>query len=163
MNDSSQLSRGTHRMLVGSWSVASQSGAPLVLALGIIGQLVDARAYPNHTVGAEVHALFGLGLCAAVFTHFYKSMKHAPLADLQKIARFSRALSRKIYLLMYVLLGLRIALELDRPQPQTAEGFRDYLIGGVLALILIRVLAARWTRVAAFTPLEPRQPSAESH
>lgn len=162
MNDSSHLNRGTHRILIGSWSVASQSGAPLVLALGILGQLADSRTYPSHTVGAEMHVLFGLGLCAAVFAHFYKGMKHAPLADLQEIARFSRALSRKIYLLLYVLLGLRIAMGLDRPQPQAAEGFRDYLIGGVLALILIRVLAARWTRLAAFMPLESRRPSAES-
>lgn len=142
--------------------MASQSGAPLVLALGIIGQLVESRTYPSHLVSAEIHALFGLGLCAAVFTHFYKGMKHAPLAGLQDIRRFSRALSRKVYLLLYVLLGLRIVMGLDRPQPQSAEGFRDYLIGGVLALILIRVLAARWTRVAAFTPLESRQTSAES-
>jgi len=141
--------------------VASLSGAPLVLALGIVGQLVDSRTYPSHTLGAEMHALFGLSLCAAVFTRFYQGMKHAPLADLQEIARFSRVLSRKIYLLLYVLLGLRIAMGLDRPQPQAAEGFRDYLIGGVLALILIRVLAARWTRLAAFTPPESRHSSAE--
>jgi len=160
--NSSQLNRGTHRILIGSWSVASQSGAPLVLALGIIGQLVDSRTYPSHTVSAEMHVLFGGALCAAVVTHFYQGMKHAPLASPQEIARFSRDLSRKIYLLMYVLLGLCIAMGLDRPQPQAAEGFRDYLIGGVLALILIRVLAARWTRVAAFTPLESRQPSAKS-
>lgn len=162
MNDSSQLTRGTYRILIGSWSVASQSGAPLVLALGITGQLIDSRTYPSHTIAAEMHALFGLSLCAAVFTHFYKGMKHAPLGGPQEIARFSRTLSRKIYLLMYVLLGLRIVMGLDRPQPQAAEGFRDYLIGGVLALILIRVLAARWTRLAAFTPLESQQPSAES-
>jgi cytochrome b561 len=123
MNDSSQLSRGTHRVLIGSWTLASQSGAPLVLALGIIGQLVDSRTYPSHSVSAEIHALFGLSLCAAVFTHFYKGMKHAPRATPQEIARFSRALSRKIYLLLYVLLGLRIAMGLDRPQPQAAEGF----------------------------------------
>jgi len=162
MYDSSQLNRGAHRILIGSWSVASQSGAPLVLALGVIGQLVDSRTYPSHTVSAEIHVLFDLSACAAVFAHFYTSMKHAPAAGLQEIAGFSRALSRKVYLLMYVLLGLRIAMGLDRPQPQAAEGFRDYLIGGVLALILIRVLAARWRRVAAFTPVESRRASAES-
>jgi hypothetical protein len=162
MNDSSQPSRGTHRTLIGGWSVACQSGAPVVLALGIIGQLVDSRTYPSHAASAELHALFGLGVCAAVFTHFYEGMKHAPRATSEEIARFARAITRKIYLLLYVLLGLRIAMGLDRPQPQAAEGFRDYLIGGVLALVLIRVLAARWSRVAAFTPIESRQPSAES-
>jgi hypothetical protein len=142
--------------------VASQSGAPLVLALGIIGQLVDSRTYPSHTVSAEIHALCGLSLCAAVCIHFYKGMKHAPLGVPQEIARFSRALSRKVYLLLYVLLGLRIVMGLDRPQPQAAEGFRDYLIGGVLALVFARLLAARWSRLAAFKPLESRRPTAES-
>jgi cytochrome b561 len=129
--------------------------------VGIIGQLLDSRTYPSHSVSGEIHALFGLSLCAAVFTQLYKGMKHAPLATPQEIATISRDLSRKIYLLLYALLGLRIAVGLDRPQPQAVAGFRDYLIGGVLALILIRVLAARWTRLAAFTPLESRQPSAE--
>jgi hypothetical protein len=161
MTNSSQISRGTRRILIGSWTVASQSGAPLVLVLGVIGQWVDSPIYPGHIVSTEIHALFGVSLCAAVSTHFYKGMKHAPLASSQDIARFSRSLSRKIYLLMYVLLGLRLAMGLDRPLPQPAEGFRDYLIGGVLALILVRVLAARWVRTAGFTPLESR-PHVES-
>ena len=143
MTDSSQISRGTHRILVGSWSVATQSGTPLVLVLGVVGQWVDSRTPPSHIIGAEIHALFGLSLCAAVFTHFYKSMSHAPTGTSQDIARFSRHLSRKIYLLMYVLLGLRIAMGLDRTLAQPAAGFRDYLIGGVLALVLVRVLSAR--------------------
>lgn len=143
MTDSSHISRGTHRILVGSWSVASQSGAPLVLVLGIIGQWVDSRTSPSHMVSTEIHALFGLSLCAAVFTHFYKSTNHVPPATSQDIARFSRSLSRKVYLLMYVLLGLRIAMGLDRPLLQPAAGFRDYLICGILALVLVRVLAAR--------------------
>ena len=143
MTDSSQISRGTHRILVGSWSVASQSGAPLVLVLGVIGQWLDSRTPPSHLVSVEIHALFGLSLCAAVVTHFYKSMNHAPPATSHNIARLSRGLSRQIYLLMYVLLGLRIAMGLDRSIAQPAEGFRDYLIGGVLALVLVRVLSAR--------------------
>jgi hypothetical protein len=161
MTDSSQISRGTHRILAGSWTGASQSGAALVLVLGVIGQWVDSPTYPNRIVGIEIHALFGVSLCAAVFIQFYRSMKHAPLAASQDIAKFSRSFSRKIYLLMYVLLGLRLAMGLDRPLPRPAEGFRDYLIGGVLALILVRVLAARWIRAAGFTPLESR-PHAES-
>jgi len=162
MNDGSQLSRGTHRILTAGWSVASQSRATVVLVLGIIGQLVDLRAYPSHAVSAEMHALFGLSACAAVVTHFSEGRKHAPRATSHEIARFSRALTRKIYLLLYVLLGLRIAMGLDRPQPQAAEGFRDYLIGGVLALVFARLLAARWSRLAAFKPLESRRPTAES-
>jgi hypothetical protein len=161
MHDSSQISRGGHRILIGSWSVASQSGASLVLALGVIGQLADSRSDPSHAVSTEIHALFGLLLCTAVLTHFYNRMNHVPHATLPDIAKLSRGLSRKIYLLMYVLLGLRIAMGLDRPQPQPAEGFRDYLICGILALILIRVLAARWQRVIGFTPLES-PPRAES-
>jgi hypothetical protein len=156
MYDSSQISRGSHRILIGSWSVASQSGGSLVLALGITGQLVDSRTYPGHAVSAEIHALFGLLLGIAVFTHFYHGMNRAPQATLPDIAKLSRELSRKIYLLMYVLLGLRIALGLNRPQPQPADGFRDYLICGILALVLVRVLAARRLRVGSFTPLESR-------
>jgi hypothetical protein len=143
MTDSSQISRGTHRILVGSWSVASQSGAPLVLILGVIGQWVDSRTPPSPVAGAEIHALFGLSLCAVVFTHFYRSINQAPPATSLDIERFSRNLSRKIYLLMYTLLGLRLAIGLDRAVAQPAEGFRDYLIGGVLALVLVRVLSAR--------------------
>jgi hypothetical protein len=168
MHDSGQISRAGHRLLVGRCSVVFQSGVPLVLALGIIGQLVDSRTYPSYAVGTQLHALFGLLLCAAIFTHFHKRMQHAPLATPGDIAAFSRGLSRRIYLLMYVLLGLRIAMGLDRPimgldRPRLlpAEGFRDYLICGVVALVLIRALAARWQRTTRFMPLAS-QPRAES-
>jgi hypothetical protein len=149
MTDSSQISRGTHRILVGSRSVAAQSGAPLVLVLGVLGQWVDSRTFPAQIVSTEIHALFGLILCAAVFTHVTKSLSHASSTNVQDIARFSRSLSRKIYLLMYLLLGLRIALGMDRSFAQPAEGFRDYLIGGILALVLVRVLSARKISEAA--------------
>jgi hypothetical protein len=168
MHDSGQISRASHRLLVGRCSVALQSGVPLVLALGVIGQVVDSRTYPSYAVSTQLHALFGLLLCAAIFSHFHKGMQHAALATPRDIAAFSRGLSRRVYLLMYVLLGLRIAMGLDRPtmgldRPRVlaAEGFHDYLICGVVALVLIRVLAARWQRAARFTPLAS-QPRAES-
>jgi hypothetical protein len=157
MHDSGQISRGSRRILVASRSVAFQSGAPLILALGIIGQVVDSRGYPSHRVSTEIHVLFGLLLCAAVFTHFYKTMTLGPPTAPHDIAAFSRGLSRRIYLLMYVLLGLRIAMGLGRTPPMPAEGFRDYLVCGVVAIVLIRVLAARWQRTACFTLLETRR------
>ena len=53
---------------------------------------------------------------------------------------------------MYLLLGLQIALGIDRTQPPPVESFRDYLVCGILAIIIIRVLSARSARRAAFTP-----------
>ena len=152
MNESSQIGRTGYRILIGGWSMASQSSSPLVFGLGVVGLIYDARANPSYAACAGIHAAFGVVLSAAVFTRFNSRMKLLMPLAAHSIAVLSRNLSRQVYLLMYLLLGLQIALGIDRTQPPPVESFRDYLVCGILAIIIIRVLSARSARRAAFTP-----------
>ncbi len=137
---------------------ASARGFALAVALGAIGiagLLRDAWPGAPHLTGVNLHAIFGVMLWLVVVAQF----SHATLAVRRLsgagVHELCRHLSRRIYLLLYVLFGasqlVRLAAILWNSGTQGAshpavlaapENLRDYLLYGVFALLSIRVLAA---------------------
>jgi cytochrome b561 len=123
-------------------------------AIGIAGLLRDSWPGAPHLPGINLHAIFGVMLWLMVVGQYRDAnLGRVPLraAGLHELCR---RLSRRIYLLLYVLFGLgqlvRMAAILWNsgqgashpailPSP---ENLREYFAFGVFALLTIHVLAA---------------------
>jgi cytochrome b561 len=82
-------------------------GAIIVAVVGVLG-LVKV-SWPRQMVEAwiNIHALFGLLLFGLVIARYQWDVKHSlrpPLADIREL---SRHLSRVVYLILYVVVGVR--------------------------------------------------------
>jgi cytochrome b561 len=130
-------------------------------AIGIAGLLRDSWPGAPHLPGINLHAIFGMMLWLMVVAQYrdanlqYRdaNLGGAPLraAGLHELCR---RLSRRIYLLLYVLFGISVLLRMAAilwNSGQSAshaailsspENLRDYLAYGVFALLTIHVLAA---------------------
>jgi cytochrome b561 len=135
---------------------ASARGLVFVLplyAIGIACLLRDSWPDAPHLPGINLHAVFGVMLWLIVLAQYRDAnLAGAPLraAGLREICR---RLSRRIYLLLYVLFGVSLLLRMaailwnsggaSHPAILTSpENLRDYLAYGVFALLTVRVLAA---------------------
>jgi hypothetical protein len=128
------------------------SMAPLVV-LGVIGLTYDSwfKGLPVSLIG--VRTLFGLLLWGFVIARFYWRVKHSSPMPLNDIREFSRALSRIVYLMLYLVVGINQLLCIRQVISyggafETAQGLQPYLVDGLVALIMIRVLAALCYQVA---------------
>jgi hypothetical protein len=154
MYDSTRHGRDIYRFLLGGWTVARQtSAAPAVVGLGVFCLVYDSWIYPYHGACTEMHALFGMVLIAGAAARFHGGLKQPPVVTPNDIAALSRTLSRRVYLLLYGLFGLKIAMNIGRLHPEPATSFRDYLLYGIVALVVVRVMAVRQLRRAQFTPI----------
>ena len=137
----------------------------LAVLVGVFG-LVHDSWLAALTSRSCVHALFGLLLAGSVIARFYWWLKHSPPAQKADIRRFSRHLSRLIYLVLYLVIGAKLiigivnfmwhggildfGLLLDNDSAQdlgiykSTADFRAILVCGLIALALIRGLAF-WT------------------
>ena len=124
-------------------------------AVGMAGLLRDSWPGAPHLPAVNLHAVFGAMLWLMVVAQF----RHANLAGTPLRAagvhELCRRLSRRVYLLLYVLFGVsllvRMAAILWNSGTQGAshpailpppDNLRDYLAYGVFALLTIRALAA---------------------
>jgi len=153
--------RRIRQILALYWGVAA-----LAVSVGVFGLVRDSRLAMAPTSRSCVHALFGLLLVGLVIARFLWWRRHSPPAQKADIRRFSRQLSRLIYLVLYLVIGtkqiigivnfmwhggtLDFGLLLDSDSAQdlgiykaTAD-FRAILVCGLIALALIRGLAF-WT------------------
>jgi cytochrome b561 len=139
--------------------------ALLTVLVGVFGLVRDSWLAAL-TSRSCVHALFGLLLAGLVIARFYWWLKHSPPAQKADIRRFSRQLSRLIYLVLYLIIGAKLiigivnfmwhggildfGLLLDNDSAQdlgiykSTADFRAILVCGLIALALIRGLAF-WT------------------
>jgi cytochrome b561 len=137
----------------------------LAVLVGVFGLVRDSWLAAL-TSRSCVHALFGLLLAGLVIARFYWWLKHSPPAQKADIRRFSRHLSRLIYLVLYLVIGAKLiigivnfmwhggildfGLLLDNDSAQdlgiykSTADFRAILVCGLIALALIRGLAF-WT------------------
>lgn len=129
-------------------AAAFNSGmAALVVLVGILGLLHDSWAPKARGPWSGIHALFGTLLWASVIAQFYCRIKHsAPMLPVD-IAAFSRRLSRMVYLLLYVLLGVNqiicfAAFMWSGRASGRGEHLPGYLGYGMIALVTIHILAA---------------------
>jgi cytochrome b561 len=138
----------------------------LAVLIGVFGLLRDSWLATALTSRSRVHALFGLLLVGLVLTRFYWWLKHSPPAQKADIRRFSRQLSRLVYLILYLvicgrqiigivnfmwqggILDFGLLLNNDSAQDlgiyKSTADFRAILVCGLIALAAIRGLAF-WT------------------
>ena len=138
--------------------------AVAVAGVGIYGQLHDSAIGFIPGVAFNVHTLFGTLLCVAILARFRWERQRIPV-DKETRIDCVRSMSRCVYLLLYGLLGVREIANLAAyagnggifhfggwqmgrqgsgvsPLLRPIDAFQAYVAYGLLALILIRVLAA---------------------
>jgi cytochrome b561 len=141
--------------------------AVVVGVLGLLGASVPRQMLESWI---NIHALFGLLLCGLVISRCRWREKHSPRMLPADIRELSRHLSRIVYLLLYVVIGLRQIIGIlnsiwhggaiyfnlfddhfrngpDRAGWNPKDDFQLFLVTGLFALIIVRVLAFRlWLR-----------------
>jgi len=141
---------GAHAAVVRRLSLA----LPLA-AIAIAGLLRDSWPGALHLPGINLHAIFGATLWLMVVAQFrHANLANPPLRS-AGVHELCRRLSRRVYLVLYVLFGVsqivRMAAILWNSGTQGAshpailpspENLRDYLAYGVFALLTIHILAA---------------------
>jgi cytochrome b561 len=124
-------------------------------AIGIAGLLHDSWPGVLHLPAVGLHALFGALLWLTVLAQFRDANRAASPPEAAGVDELCRRLSRRVYLLLYVVFGVnalvRMAAILWNNGPRGAlhpavlpppENLRDYLAYGVFALLTIHILAA---------------------
>jgi cytochrome b561 len=125
----------------------------LVVLVGVLGLLPDSRLGGVVQSKLALHALFGLLLWGLVVVRFRRLLQSSPPAQAVDIRRFSRRLSRMIYLILYLVTGAMEVINIVGAQPdgmhpvrslavlEPTPGGQAFLICGLIALVWIRVLA----------------------
>jgi len=145
--------------------------AILVVAVGVLGLVDDSWSRKIVESWINIHTLFGFLLWGFVIARFYWRAKHSPLMLPSGICELSRHLSREVYLLLYIIVGVREIVGIanviwyggtldfnlfdkhfrngpDRAGFEAKEDFQAFLAYGLVALVIIRTLAFRiWLRI----------------
>jgi cytochrome b561 len=124
-------------------------------AIGIAGLLQDSWPGELPLPGINLHAIFGAMLWLTVVAQFCRSNLGGPPLRAAGVQQLCRRLSRRVYLLLYVLFGVSLLVRMaailwnggtqGASHPAilpTPENLRDYLAYGVFALLTIHALAA---------------------
>jgi cytochrome b561 len=154
------------RMLMAFYGCA----ALLVVIIGVLGLLDGSWLRQMLESWINIHALFGLLLCGMVLARYQWQVRHSPCMLPTDIRELSRHLSRIVYLLLYVVIGVRQSIGIvnsiwhgsavdfnlfddrfrngpDRAGWNPKDDFQLFLAIGIFALIIVRVLAFRlWLR-----------------
>jgi len=154
------------RMLIALYGCA----ALLVVVIGVLS-LLDG-SWLRHMLESwiNIHALFGLLLCGLVLVRYQWRVRHSPGMLPTDIRELSQHLSRIVYLLLYVVIGVRQSIGIinsirhggavdfnlfddrtsngpDRAGWNPKDDFQLLLATGLFVLIIVRVLACRlWLR-----------------
>jgi cytochrome b561 len=125
-----------------------------LFAIGFAGLLRDVWPGALYLPRVNLHAVFGAALWLLAVAQFRHASSAAFALDGAGVHQLSRELSRRVYLLLYILFGtsqlLRIAAifwnsaapgELHRAILTSPENLRDYLAYGVFSVLTIHVLA----------------------
>lgn len=146
--------------------------ALLVVVIGVLSLLDGSWLRQILESWINIHGLFGLLLCGLVFSRCWWRVKHSPRMLPADMRELSRHLSRIVYLLLYIVVGLRELISiLDsiwhgspvdfnlfdarfRNGPDSAgwnpkDDFQLFLATGFSVLVIVRVVAFRlWLRSA---------------
>jgi cytochrome b561 len=160
------------RILTGLYGCA----ALLVVAIGVLGLLDGSWLRRMLESWINIHALFGLLLCALVIARYQWRIRHSPRMPPSGTRELSRHLSRIVYLLLYVVIGVRQGISIinsiwhgsagdfnlfddrlrngaDRAGWNPKDDFQLFLASGFFVLIIVRVLAFRlWLRCRKMLP-----------
>jgi len=144
--------------------------AVLVVTIGVLGLLDGSWLRQMLESWINIHALFGLLLCGLVLARYQWRVRNSPCILPAAIRELSRHLSRMVYLLLYVVMGVRQSIGIinsiwhgsaldfnlfdghfrngpDRAGWNPKDDFQLFLATGLFVLIVVRVLAFRlWLR-----------------
>jgi cytochrome b561 len=168
------------RILMGLYGCA----VLLVVVIGVLGLLDGLWLRQMLESWINIHALFGLLLCALVLARYQWRLRHSPRMLPSDTRELSRHLSRIVYLLLYVVIGVRQSISIinsiwhgsagglnlfddrfrngaDWAGWNPKDDFQLFLASGLFVLIMVRVLAFRlWLRCrkmrAEFTQIARR-------
>jgi cytochrome b561 len=145
--------------------------ALVAVVVGVLGLLGASGPRQMLESWINIHALFGLLLCGLVISRCRWRVKHSPRMQPADIRELSRHLSRIVYLLLYVVVGMRQIIGIlnsiwhggaadfnlfdehfrngpDRASWNLKDDFQLFLATGLFALIIVRVIAIRlWRRL----------------
>jgi len=148
-----ELRHGAHPR----WDAAFLVGASGVVgAVGIAGLVRDS--WP-------LHAVFGVLLWIMVVAQFRERTRAPSLRQEAAIDSSCRQLSRAVYLLLYVVFGADLIMRALR-HPAIAlppENLRDYLAYGMLTLVTLRAMAARYRRTLRRSRMPSTFPDDQHH
>lgn len=146
--------------------------ALLAVAVGVLGLLGASWQRQALESWINIHALFGLLLCGLVLAAYHWRIKHSPRMLSGNVRELSRHLSRIVYLMLYVVIGVREVIViinglwhggavdfnlfgehsrhgLDDRGFDPKDDFQLFFASGLFALIFVRALAFRlWLRAA---------------
>jgi cytochrome b561 len=144
--------------------------ALLVVVIGVLSLLDGSWLRQMLESWINIHALFGLLLCGLVLVRYQWRVRHSRGMLPTDIRELSRHLSRIVYLLLYVVIGIRQSIGIinsiwhgsavdfnlfddrasngpDRAGWNPKDDFQLLLATGLFVLIIVRVLACRlWLR-----------------
>ena len=154
------------RMVIALYGCA----ALLVVAIGVLGLLDDSWLRKALESWINIHVLFGLLLCCLALARYQWRIMHSPRMLPTDVRELSRRISRTVYLLLYVVIGVRQSIGIvnsiwhggavdfnlfddrfrngpDRAGWNPKDDFQLFLATGFSALIIVRVLTYRlWLR-----------------
>lgn len=149
-----------HARSKGRLAVALYGCAELVTVLvGVLGLL--GATWPRRVVesGINIHVLFTLLLCGLVLARYLWRVRGLPRILAADARELSRHLSRRVYLLLYIVLGvrqsigiisnLRLGSAVDFKAFDLKDDFELFLGTGLFTLVVVRVLAfSIWLRLS---------------
>lgn len=145
--------------------------AIFVVAVGVLSLVGVSRPRQMVESWINIHALFGLLLCGLVIARYQWRVRHSPGMLPTDLRELSRHLSRIVYLLLYVVIGVRQSIGIvnsirhggaidfnlfdgrfrngpDSRAFDPKDDFQMFLATGLFALVIARVLALRiWLRL----------------
>jgi cytochrome b561 len=147
----------------------------VTVAIGVLGLQGDAWLRQVLEAWINIHVLFGLLLCGLVLARCRWRIERSPRMLTADIRELSRHLSRIVYLLLYVVIGMRVVIGMlialwhggpvdftlfdprFRHGPDSAafgpgDDFQLFFASGLFALLFVRVLAfTLWLRLGKRT------------
>ncbi len=154
------------RMLIALYGCATL----LVVAIGVLGLLEGSWPRQMLESWINIHVLFGLLLCGLVIARYQWLVKQSPRMQPTDTRELSRHLPRIVYLVLYVVVGVRQSICIidsiwhggavdfnllddrfrngpDRADWNPKDDFQLFLATGLSVLIIVRVSAFRlWLR-----------------
>jgi len=144
--------------------------ALLVVMIGVLGLLDGSWLRQMLESWINIHALFGLLLCGLVLARYQWRVSYSPCVLPTDIRELSRHLSRIVYVLLYLVIGVRQSVAIissiwhggavdlnllddrfrngpDRAGWNPKDDFQLFFATGLSVLMIVRLLAFRLSRI----------------
>jgi hypothetical protein len=117
----------------------------LLAGVGALGLSTENDSSPHLLQAIELRRLFALLLLAFVVARCLWGFKGSSRPTSAERRSCNRRTARDIYLLLYVLVGFQLFLDISTTGQLHTEHCQSYVVCGVIALLLTRILTS-WGR-----------------